>query len=437
MPSSGQDFRKFVKEKGLGPILSAIAGSISTASEADASKWGLRINQKELMLKVGFVEVLQAGDGWFHFLVKRDLVPKRLMTDRRFAFDKKSPYKNAPGCISCDVDASHAARAYRALRSAHKAALRIAANSRRHTTTIKDHSPEFVKFLARSLGTRLPQPSYHTANAPVKLGTVAKRLAHQTTLHIVQGGIENGDKEWLEKAAQNDLQAPSWIVPKSVRVGDDVVVYVAGYGFFATAKIATRPKPRANWKNRYGAGLKSIRLIEPAVSLSAIRRHIPELTWALYPRSITTPPGEIASQIRKLINERRKTGLPDLDDEALQDANIDELRKAALLSARSFAAKRKRTLIYRVRSKAIHLYVLNRANGRCEGCDMAAPFRKPDGSPYLEPHHTTRLADDGPDHPARVIGLCPSCHRRAHHAKDAIFFNRSLKKKLSRLEPPK
>src|SRR4051794_24719610 len=24
-----------------------------------------------------------------------------------------------------------------------------------------------------------------------------------------------------------------------------------------------------------------------------------------------------------------------------------------------------------------------------------------DGSPYLEPHHTTRVADDGPDHPDR------------------------------------
>lgn len=435
MSSSGQDFRKFVQDKELRPILSELAESITTASRADASKWGLRVNQKDLMLKVGFVEVLQAGNGWFHFLVKRDLVPKRLMIDRRFAFDKKSPYKNAPGCISCDVNVSYASRAYRALRSAHEAALRIASNSRRHTTTIKDHSPEFVKFLARSLGTRLPQPSYHAANVALKRGTVAKRLAHQTTLHIVQGGIENGDKKWLEKAAQNNSKAPSWIVPKSVRVGDDVVVYVAGYGFFATAKIGTHPRPRADWDNRYGAGLNSIRLIDPAISLGTIRRHVPELTWAIYPRSITTPPVEVASRIQKLISERRKTGLPDLDDEALQEANIDELRKAALLSARPSATEKERKLIYRVRSKAIHLYVLHRANGTCEGCSAVAPFRKADGRPYIEPHHTTRLADDGPDHPAKVIGLCPNCHRRAHYAEDAVPFNRSLKRKLARLEP--
>jgi hypothetical protein len=255
------------------------------------------------------------------------------------------------------------------------------------------------------------------------------------TLHIVQGGIENGDKNWLEKAARNNLDSPSWTVPKSVGIGDEVVIYVSGYGFYATAKIKTLSKPRSNWKHRYGAGLNFIKLIEPAISIGTIRRHIPELTWAVYPRSITTPPPAIATQIRRLISERRKTRRPDLDDQALANANIDELRKAALLSARPSATRKERTLIYRVRSKAIHLYVFTRAHGRCEGCNAVAPFRKADGHPYLEPHHTTRLADDGPDHPAKVIGLCPNCHRRAHYAEEAKVFNRSLKRKLARLEP--
>lgn len=253
-------------------------------------------------------------------------------------------------------------------------------------------------------------------------------------LHIVQGGIDNGDKKHLEKAARNNLSVPSWIVPKSVSIGDEVVIYVSGYGFFATAKIKTLSKPRTDWKNRYGAGLKFIKLIDPAISIGAIQRHIPKLTWARYPRSITTPPAEVASQIRKLIAERRKTGTPDLDDEALIHANIDELRKIALLSARPSATQKERKLIYRVRSKAIHLYVLSRANGYCEGCNAVAPFRKADGRPYIEPHHTTRLADDGPDHPAKVIGLCPNCHRRAHSSQDAKVFNRSLERKLARLE---
>ena len=190
-----------------------------------------------------------------------------------------------------------------------------------------------------------------------------------------------------------------------------------------------------NRPNRYWAGLTSIRLIEPAISRSAIEHEIPELTWTTYPRSYTTPPPPVAKRIKKLIAKRRKTGLPSLDDTALKEANLDELRKVALLNAQSKVTGKRSKAIYRARSFAIRLYVLNRANGSCEGCRAPAPFHKPDGMPYLEPHHTTRLSDEGPDHPARVIGLCPNCHRRAHYAEDAKQFNDSLKKKLARIEP--
>jgi hypothetical protein len=125
-------------------------------------------------------------------------------------------------------------------------------------------------------------------------------------LHIVQGGIDNGDKKQLERAARKNLSVPSWIVPKSAAVGDEVVIYVSGYGFFAAAKIKTRAKQRVDWKNRYGAGLNLIKLIDPAISIGAIQRHIPKLTWARYPRSITTPPPEVASQIRKLISSANR-----------------------------------------------------------------------------------------------------------------------------------
>lgn len=253
-------------------------------------------------------------------------------------------------------------------------------------------------------------------------------------LHIVQGGIDNGDKRWLEAAARKHRESRSWIVPKSAMIGDHVVIYVASYGFFATARIKSKPTPRSDWPNRYGAGLKSIRLIEPAISIAAIQRRIPKLTWANYPRSITTPGPIEATRVQQLISERRKSGLPDLSDDALAEANIDELRRVALMSARGRVAPIARTTNVRARSRAIHLYVLARAAGRCEGCKKVAPFFKVDGSAYLEPHHTTRLADEGPDHPAKVIGLCPNCHRRVHHSRDGKAFNRSLIKRLSSLE---
>ena len=254
-------------------------------------------------------------------------------------------------------------------------------------------------------------------------------------LHIVQGGIENGDKAWLEKAAIRKWRAEFWTIPKNAKVGDEVVVFISGIGFFATAKVTSIPKPCGkDYPNRYCAGLDTVRLIKPAISFSAIEHELPRLTWTAYPRSYTTPPVPVAKQIRNLIANRRKTKLPNLDDTSLEEANLDELRAVAQLSARSKVAGKKAKAVYRARSTAIRLYVLSRANGCCEGCHAPAPFHKQDGIPYLEPHHTTRLSDGGPDHPARVIGLCPNCHRRAHYAEDAKKFNDSLKRKLARIE---
>ena len=143
-----------------------------------------------------------------------------------------------------------------------------------------------------------------------------------TALHIVQGGIANGDKKLLERAALGNQGANSWVVPKSVTIGDDVVIYIGGFGLFATARIRSLPRPKAGWTNRYGADLDSIRLVEPSVSLAAVRRRIPKFGWATYPRSVTTPSAEIATQIRALIEQRRQRGTPeDIDDRALAEAN--------------------------------------------------------------------------------------------------------------------
>lgn len=110
-------------------------------------------------------------------------------------------------------------------------------------------------------------------------------MSGRGTLHLVQGGVENGDKDWLEKAARRGLRSsPDWAIPMSAKPGDEVVVYVGGYGFFATATVGSIPRPRRGWHNRYGAALESIRLIRPAISLPTIQRRIPALRWANYPR---------------------------------------------------------------------------------------------------------------------------------------------------------
>ena len=81
---------------------------------------------------------------------------------------------------------------------------------------------------------------------------------------------------------------------------------------------------------------------------------------------------------------------------------------------------------YKIRSKQVKVYALKRANGICELCNSEAPFKTESGVPFLEVHHIHKLADDGPDLPGNVCGLCPNCHREAHygvnrqHIKDRL-----------------
>lgn len=110
----------------------------------------------------------------------------------------------------------------------------------------------------------------------------------------------------------------------------------------------------------------------------------------------------------------------------LQKRSLNELRNLALVGLVSEAPKKVKRQVIRLRSNAVRAYVLKRANGVCEGCFLAAPFITKKGSPYLEPHHTTRVADGGPDHPAHVIALCPTCHRRVHYGHDGDSFNQQL-----------
>ncbi len=118
--------------------------------------------------------------------------------------------------------------------------------------------------------------------------------------------------------------------------------------------------------------------------------------------------------------------------------SLNELRQAAYLAANtekvsSNASNIKRS--WHERSAKVRDYVLARAHGICEACDQPAPFQKKDGSPYLEPHHTTRLADEGPDHPAWVGAICPTCHRRIHSGEDGTEWNKQLKARLKAKEP--
>jgi hypothetical protein len=130
-------------------------------------------------------------------------------------------------------------------------------------------------------------------------------------LHIVQGGVENGDKRRLERTAGSRRTLRSWVVPKAVQPGDDVVIHIGGHGLFATAVVKSSASPRKGWKNRYGADVGDIRLIAPPIPMAVVQQRVPELNWANYPRSVTTPVADVAAKLRALI--RRKNGKVDAE----------------------------------------------------------------------------------------------------------------------------
>lgn len=94
------------------------------------------------------------------------------------------------------------------------------------------------------------------------------------------------------------------------------------------------------------------------------------------------------------------------------------------------AAKREATVLIRERSAAVRQTVLRRAKGICELCGERGFFTS-SGSMYLETHHVISLADDGPDHEANVVAICPQDHRRAHFAADRDEIRVRLKAHLA------
>jgi 5-methylcytosine-specific restriction protein A len=82
------------------------------------------------------------------------------------------------------------------------------------------------------------------------------------------------------------------------------------------------------------------------------------------------------------------------------------------------------------RSQDVALYALRRAAGVCESCKQPAPFVRVNGQPYLEVHHTTRLADNGLDSPPHVAAICPTCHRHIHYGQEGGRRNDELRESV-------
>ncbi|WP_243736964.1 HNH endonuclease signature motif containing protein [Cupriavidus sp. L7L] len=118
-----------------------------------------------------------------------------------------------------------------------------------------------------------------------------------------------------------------------------------------------------------------------------------------------------------LLDEESVTLPEDEATDGPAPTSLEEARKRALEAIYDSSNEMGRAALRKLyrRSKRVKDYVLLRAEGICESCRQPAPFKRKDGSAYLEPHHTTRVSDGGLDHPRYVAAICPACHRHIHH----------------------
>lgn len=110
------------------------------------------------------------------------------------------------------------------------------------------------------------------------------------------------------------------------------------------------------------------------------------------------------------------------------DVDLAVVRSRALDAARltpQVAGTESRRSLYR-RSAAVRRYALAQAAGICESCNQPALFVTLRGEPYLEPHHTRRFSDGGPDDRRFVGVVCPGCHREIHHGLHGPVKNERL-----------
>ena len=112
-----------------------------------------------------------------------------------------------------------------------------------------------------------------------------------------------------------------------------------------------------------------------------------------------------------------------------------DLEQRALMYAKEHLPPKVRRTTARTRSKIIHEWIYVERRAFVKDAARRHPFFGRMAPRIWEPHHTQRVADEGPDHPATIIALCPTCHKRVHHAQDRLTYNRKLMAKLPRIQP--
>lgn len=93
--------------------------------------------------------------------------------------------------------------------------------------------------------------------------------------------------------------------------------------------------------------------------------------------------------------------------------------------------RKSRTVSDFIRNPYVVAAAILRANGRCEMPECRRElFNRDDGTPFLEVHHVTPLAEGGDDTLINAAALCPACHRELHYGAERKALRILLRKKI-------
>jgi len=81
--------------------------------------------------------------------------------------------------------------------------------------------------------------------------------------------------------------------------------------------------------------------------------------------------------------------------------------------------KRKQEVILYERDPRVKVFILQRANEKCELCKNVGPFKDRNGILFLEVHHLLSLSLGGEDTIYNTVAVCPNCHRELHYGVNA------------------
>jgi len=128
-----------------------------------------------------------------------------------------------------------------------------------------------------------------------------------------------------------------------------------------------------------------------------------------------------------VLTEEQARAIEDSHAEKARQLSDDKLKARAKKAKGKPATRTAQTTAY-VRDAAVAEYAKRLAKGKCDLCEMPAPFQNKRNEHYLECHHIVWLAKGGDDTVGNTVALCPNCHRKMH-----VLNRKTDKEKLTTL----